>query len=178
MHLLGITSAGRLAAVCIAAGALSAPLAYLLGRELGGEQRGRLAGVLMIFSPAAVLFGVTSVDTIFAALGTAIAWLLVSPRVGRRGLGCALVAVASFFSWVLLAIPAWAVLVTLRREGCGPPPCSPPAPSRACCAHGRARPCSTTTRWPSCAPSRASTATAPRPTGLTCSGCSARPPRG
>jgi hypothetical protein len=117
MHLLGITSAGRLAAVCIAAAALSAPLAYLLGHELGGERRGRLAGVLMIFSPAAVLFGVTSVDAIFMAIGTAIAWLLVSPRIGRRGLGCALVAVASFFSWVLLAIPAWAVLVTLRRRG-------------------------------------------------------------
>ena len=117
MQLLGITTAGRLAAVCIAAGALSAPLAYLLGRELGGEHRGRLAGVLMIFSPAAVLFGVTSVDAVFAALGTATAWLLVSPRIGRRGLGCALVAVASFFSWVLLAIPAWAVLVTARRRG-------------------------------------------------------------
>ncbi|MDQ6729455.1 MAG: hypothetical protein M3022_03915 [Actinomycetota bacterium] len=117
MHLLGITTAGRLAAVCIAATALSAPLAYLLGRELGDERRGRLAGILMIFAPAAVLFGVTSVDAVFTALGTAAAWLLVSPRVGRRAAGCALVAVASFSSWLLLAIPVWAVLVTLRREG-------------------------------------------------------------
>jgi hypothetical protein len=117
MHLLGITTAGRLAAVCIAAGALSAPLAYLLGRELGGERRGRLAGVLMVFSPAPVLFGVTSLDAVFTALGTATAWLLVSPCTRRRGLGCALAAIASFFSWVLLAIPVWAVLVTLRREG-------------------------------------------------------------
>ena len=70
------------------------PLAYLLGHELGGERRGRLAGVLMIFSPAAVLFGVTSVDAVFTAVGTAAAWLLVSPRIGRRGLGCAVVAVA------------------------------------------------------------------------------------
>ncbi len=117
MHLLGITTAGRLAAVCIAAAALSAPLAYLLGRELGDERRGRLAGILMIFSPAAVLFGVTSVDAVFTALGTAAAWLLISPRPGRRAIGCALVAVATFSSWVLLAIPAWAVLVTLRRDG-------------------------------------------------------------
>ena len=117
MHLLGITTAGRLAAVCIAAAAASSPLAYLLGRELGDERRGRLAGVLMLFSPTAVLFGVTSVDAVFAALGTAAAWLLVSPRVWRRATGCALVAVASFSSWLLLAIPVWAVLVTLRREG-------------------------------------------------------------
>ena len=43
MHLLGITSADRLAAVCIALGALTAPLGYALGRTLGGERRGRVA---------------------------------------------------------------------------------------------------------------------------------------
>jgi len=34
----------------------------------------------------------------------------------------ALAAVASFFSWVLLAIPAWAVLVTLAGRACAGPP--------------------------------------------------------
>ena len=59
----------------------------------------------------------TSVDYVFAALGTAIAWLLVAP--GRRALvaGCCLAAVGSFASWLLLAIPAWAVLVVLARDG-------------------------------------------------------------
>jgi hypothetical protein len=117
IRLLGLTTADSLAAACIAAGALTAPLAYALGRTLGGEERGRLAAVLTAFSPALLLFGVTSVDYVFAALATAIAWLLVAR--GRRALaaGCCLAAVGSFSSWLLLAIPAWAVLVVLARDG-------------------------------------------------------------
>ena len=137
MHLLSITTPGRLAAACVAVGALCAPLAYALGRELGsaeatirtsaggssggvpptGEHRGRVAAVLTMLSPAVVLFGVTSVDYAFAALGTLGAWLLVSRTPAARAAGCVAVAVASFFSWVLLAIPVWAVLVTWRRDG-------------------------------------------------------------
>lgn len=120
MHLLGIDTAGRLAAVCIVLGALCAPLAYALGRTLGDERRGRVAALLTVFSPALVLFGVTSVDVVFAALGAATAWLLVSP--GRRlpAAGCALAALGSFTSWLLLAIPAWAVLVVAIRRGWRP----------------------------------------------------------
>jgi hypothetical protein len=123
MHLLSITTAGRLTIACVAVGALCTPLAYVMGRELGGtdpgdgERRGRVAAVLTIFSPAAVLFGVTSVDYAFAGLGVAGACLLVSRRPAARAAGCAVVAIASFFSWVLLAIPVWAVLYALRRDG-------------------------------------------------------------
>jgi hypothetical protein len=117
MHLLGITSAERLAAACVAIGALTAPLGYALGRTLGGEQRGRVAAVLIAFSPALILFGVTSMDYAFAALGTATAWLLVCGGPRARLAGCALAALGSFSSWLLPAIPVWAALVVLRREG-------------------------------------------------------------
>ena len=47
----------RFAALCIAAGALSAPLAYALGRALVTERQARLTGLLMAVSPAALMFG-------------------------------------------------------------------------------------------------------------------------
>ena len=43
--------------------------------------------------------------------------MLVSKRTEARVAGALLAAGASFFSWVLFAIPAWAVLVVLGREG-------------------------------------------------------------
>lgn len=117
MRLFSITSATRLTVACIALGALSAPLTYALGRVLGGEGRGRTAAALAVLSPALVLFGVTSVDYTFAALSAAGAWLLVTPRPAARAAGCVVVALGSFFSWLLLAIPVWAVVVVWRREG-------------------------------------------------------------
>jgi methylthioxylose transferase len=117
MHLAGITSASSLAAVCVGFGALTAPLAYGLGRALGSEQRGRLAAILTAFSPALILFGVTSVDYVFAALGTGVAWLLVCEGRAARATGCVLAGVSSFFSWLLPAVAAWAVLVVWRRRG-------------------------------------------------------------
>jgi methylthioxylose transferase len=117
MHLLGIDTPGRLTAACVGVGALSAPLAYALGREFGGEQRGRVAAALTVFSPSAVLFGVTSVDYAFAAVGMIGAWLLIDRRPSARAGGCITVAVGSFLSWVLLAIPVWAVLCVLARDG-------------------------------------------------------------
>lgn len=117
LHLLGINRAEALAALCIGLGSLCAPLSYVLGRTLGGERRGVTAGVLCAFSPALALLGVTSVDYVFAALGMACACLLLSPKpVGRAG-GAALVPVAAFSSWLLLAIPAWAVLQTWLHRG-------------------------------------------------------------
>lgn len=119
MHALALTTPGRLAAACIVIGALTTPLAYGLGRTLGDEQQGRRAAALTAFSPAVLLFGFTSVDFVFAALGAAIAWGLVSR--GRVGLaaGCALAALGSFSSWLLLAIPVWAVVTVLVRDGVG-----------------------------------------------------------
>jgi hypothetical protein len=117
MHLLHITTADRLAAACIVVGALCAPLAYALGRELGDDRRGRIAAVLTAFSPSVVLFGVTSVDYAFAGVGMAIAVLMLArPRLVVVA-GCVLAGIASFFSYVLLAIPVWAVLCSARRDG-------------------------------------------------------------
>lgn len=117
LHLLGIDTPGALAALCIGVGALTAPLAYDLGRTLGGEERGRITGVLTAFSPALLLWGVTSVDYAFAALGLAAAGLLVRRGPAARVGGALAAAAMTFFSWLLFAIPAWAVIVVLRREG-------------------------------------------------------------
>ena len=117
LHLLGVAGPSALAAVCIGVGALSAPLAYDLGRVLGGEERGRVAGVLTAFSPAILLFGVTSVDYVFTTLGLVAACLLVRHGVAALITGSIAVALASFFSWLLLAIGAWAAILALPRAG-------------------------------------------------------------
>jgi hypothetical protein len=117
LHLLGIHTAAELAALCITVGALTAPLAYELGCRLGDEQRGRMAGLLTAFTPSLLLFGVTSADYAFAAMGAGVACLLVRASGRARAAGALLAAVASLFSWLLLAVPAWAALVSLQREG-------------------------------------------------------------
>ena len=115
---LGITSAGGLAALCIAAWAVTPALTFALARTLGmPPPRARLAGVLCALSPMVLLLGVTSADAIFMAVGAGTAVLLVAPRPALRVAGCAALAVASFFSWALLAIGAWAALAVLVREG-------------------------------------------------------------
>jgi len=117
LHLLGIHTPQALAALCVGLGSLTAPLAYDLGRTVGGEERGRLAGVLTAFSPALLVWGFTSVDYAFASLGLAAACLLVRRRPAAQASGALLAAFATFFSWLLFAIPAWAAIVVLRREG-------------------------------------------------------------
>ncbi len=117
LHLLHISSARGLAALCVGAGALTALLAYDLGRTLLGEERGRVAGLLTAFAPSLLLYGVTSADYMYASLGLASACLLVRPRAAPRLAGAALAALAAFFSWLLLALPAWAAIVVWRREG-------------------------------------------------------------
>jgi hypothetical protein len=117
IHLLGIHTASGLATLSIGTGALTAPLAYDLGRTLGGEERGRVAGALTAFAPSLLLWGVTSVDYAFAALGLAAVCLMVRDGAAARVAGALLAAVGSFFSWLLLAIAAWAALVTFGRRG-------------------------------------------------------------
>jgi methylthioxylose transferase len=117
LHLLGIGNPGALAALCIGLGALTAPLAYDLGRTLGDERRGRIAGVLTAFSPCTLVFGVTSTDYAYAAMGCLVACLLVRPGTRALVAGSIVAAFASFFSWLLLAIPAWAAAVAVRRYG-------------------------------------------------------------
>jgi hypothetical protein len=117
LRLLGIRTAGAMAALCIGVGALTAPLAYDLGRVLGGEERGRIAGLLTAFAPSLLLFGVTSADYAFAGLGMIVACLLVRRASWALVAGGIAAALATFFSWLLFAIPAWAALVVLQRDG-------------------------------------------------------------
>ncbi|MEP6952747.1 MAG: hypothetical protein ABI950_01650 [Solirubrobacteraceae bacterium] len=115
---LGLGTAQRLAGLCIACAAVTAPLAYALARTLGlQEPSARLAGLLAAASPAMVLFGATSADAVFAAVGLGAACLLASRRPPVRALGAVALAVAAFFSWALLAIAAWGAILAWRREG-------------------------------------------------------------
>jgi len=110
---LGIRTPAGLAALCIGAGSLTAPLTYGLGREVLGAARGRVAGLLGALSPGLLLLGVSSADCVYAALGVLAAWLLLA----RPALGAVALAWAAFFDWALLAIGAWAVIVIWRRDG-------------------------------------------------------------
>jgi len=120
MHTFGITTPARLAALCIAVGALSAPLTYALARRLLDEGGARIAGLLMALSPAALMFGVTSADAIFLTLGLLAAWPLATRSPRTLLLGAVMLAVASLFAWSLLAVGAWAAILVLRREGWRP----------------------------------------------------------
>ena len=117
MHALALDTPARLAAFCIAAGALSAPLTYGLARELLDERGARIAGLLMALSPQALMFGVTTADAVYCTLGLLAAWPLARPSWRARLLGAALLAVASLFAWSLLAVGAWAAVLAWRRHG-------------------------------------------------------------
>jgi methylthioxylose transferase len=114
LHALGIDSPGGMAALCIGVGALSGPLVYLLGRAVLDERRARVAALLLALAPGALLFGATSADAVYLTLGLLAAWPLAA---GRRAAGAVALAVASFFAWSLLAVGAWAAIVTWRRDG-------------------------------------------------------------
>jgi hypothetical protein len=111
---LGITTPRRLAALCIAGGALVAPLAYAVGRHVVGDRRARLAALLTATAPSVLLFGATSADALFATAGLLAAWPLVSRA---RVAGAVLLALATLLAWSLLAIGAWSALLAWRREG-------------------------------------------------------------
>jgi len=115
--LFGFTTPGALGAVCVIAGALSAPLTYAIGRGLLDERGARAAALLMALAPSVLLHGVTSGDALFLTLGLLAAWPLVSLRRGVRVAGALALALVSFFAWSLLAVAAWAALVALQRDG-------------------------------------------------------------
>jgi methylthioxylose transferase len=113
----GITTPGQLAALCIAGGALVAPLAYAVGRQLGDDRRARHAALLTAMAPSVLLFGATSADALFATLGLLAAWPLAARAPAARAAGAVLLALASLFAWSLLAIGAWAAVLAWRRDG-------------------------------------------------------------
>jgi methylthioxylose transferase len=117
LHLLGIDSAQGMAAFLIATGVLSVPLAYLVARRLLDERRARVATLLYVFAPSAVLLGATSADALYATLALA---ALLPLLAGRLALGAAAFAVAAFFSYANLGIGAFAALVVARRDGLRP----------------------------------------------------------
>jgi methylthioxylose transferase len=117
LHYLGIDGPRGMAALVILAAALGAPLTYALGRALLDDARARIATVLWIFAPSALLYGATAPDALFATVGVLAAVLLVLRHPALRLAGAAALALASLFSYALLAIGAWSALVVLRREG-------------------------------------------------------------
>lgn len=120
MDALGITTAQGLAALCIVTGALCAPLAHRLAWTLHDEATGRIAGLLCAMAPALVLFGVSSYDVVFAAIGTAAACGLVARSPWWRAAGIVVFALGTLMSWALLGVGAWAAIVAWRREGLRP----------------------------------------------------------
>ena len=120
MHLLGIDSAPALAALTIGVGMLSIPLVYLLGRVVLDERRARLATLLYVFAPSAVLYGATSADALYATLALLAAVPLARAATGRGrspAAGAGAFALASFFSHANLAVGAWATLLAAQRAG-------------------------------------------------------------
>ncbi|MEZ5155845.1 MAG: hypothetical protein R2718_07025 [Solirubrobacterales bacterium] len=121
LDVTGIDGPRAFAAVVILIGAAAAPLSWALARRLGIEEgRARAAAMMIAFSPAALLYGVLSTDAMFATLGLVAAVLLVGSGAGSWLGGALALAVASFFSWALLAIGAFAAIVQLLRRGIGP----------------------------------------------------------
>lgn len=117
MHGLGIDGPRGLAMLLIAVGALTAPLTYVLGRQLLGEDRARVAALLLVFAPSALHYGATSADALYATFGLLAGIGLVARPAGARVAGAVALAVASFFSYALLALGAWSTLVVARRDG-------------------------------------------------------------
>ncbi|HEX2085846.1 MAG TPA: hypothetical protein VHF89_09200 [Solirubrobacteraceae bacterium] len=111
LHWLGLDTPAGAAAMLIGVGVLAVPLTYVLARRvLEDEDRARVAGLLAAFAPATTLYGVTSADAAYATLGVGAAILLLA----RPLAGAVALAVASFFSYALPAIGAWAAIVRLR----------------------------------------------------------------
>jgi methylthioxylose transferase len=117
MHWLGISTAPAMAALTIGVGALSIPLAYALGRVLLDDTGARLAALLYLFAPSAVLYGATSADALYAtvALLAALPLALAARRPAAALAGAPALAVASFFSYANLALAAWAALLAWQR---------------------------------------------------------------
>jgi len=121
LHWTGIDTPRAMAALCIAAAALTPAAVYAIARAVDLDPpRARLAAVLAALSPVALLFGVTSADAIFACVGAVTAALLCDRRTPVRAAGCAALLVASLFSWALLAVGAFGAVVALRRDGVRP----------------------------------------------------------
>jgi hypothetical protein len=97
---LGIDTPEAFAALVIVVGLLAVPLTYVAAGRLEMEEgRARAATLLLAFSPAAMIYGVSSADALFATLGLGAAVLLIAGGWASRIAGMVALSVASFFSW-------------------------------------------------------------------------------
>jgi len=117
MHALGIDTAQGLAALTIVVGAMATPALYALARQLFGEATARTAALLFVFVPTSLLYGATSADAMYVTPAIVAAACLVSKRTPVVVLGAVALALASFFSYALLAIGVWVALLRWRRDG-------------------------------------------------------------
>ncbi|MCB0828500.1 MAG: hypothetical protein KDB62_06800 [Solirubrobacterales bacterium] len=117
LDLLGIETPEAMAALTIVVGAAATPVLYALGRQLFDEKTARVASLLFVFVPTALLYGATSADSLFATLGLVAVLLMLSKRAVVVFLGTFFLAIATFFSYALLAVAGWAGLVKWRRDG-------------------------------------------------------------
>ncbi len=117
LDIFGLETPELMSALTIGAGAALSPLIYLLGRRLYDEQTARLAALLSIFAPTALLYGATAADALFATLALVSAFFLLSTRARGVVFGAAALAFASFFSYALPVVAGWAGLVRWRRDG-------------------------------------------------------------
>jgi len=117
LHALGIDGARGMAALIIAVGVAAAPLTYVLARQALDERTARTATLLWIFAPSALLYGAVSADALYTTLGLVAAVAFLSRRRWSRALGPPALAVASLFSYALLAVGALAAVAVARRHG-------------------------------------------------------------
>ncbi len=117
----GVSTPAGMAALCIGAGVLATPLAYATARAVLGERHARIATLLLVLSPDAILLGATSADALYLLLGMLAAWPLALWAVrGSRGAlaaGAVAAALGTFFAWSLPAVAAWAAVLAWRRGG-------------------------------------------------------------
>ena len=117
LDLFGLDTPELMSALTISAGAVLSPLIYLLGRRLYDERTARLAAMLSIFAPTALIYGATTADALFATLALVAAFFLLSERARGVVVGAVALAFASFFSYALPVVGGWAGLVRWRRDG-------------------------------------------------------------
>jgi methylthioxylose transferase len=111
LHWLGLDTPQQATALVVLVGALAVPATYLIARELLEEERARIAAILSAFACGTTLYGVTTADVLYAALGAGAAALLLR----RPAAGAALLALASFFSYAVVAAGAWVAFLGPAR---------------------------------------------------------------
>ncbi len=117
LDISGLDTPELMSALTITVGALLSPLLYLLGRRLFDESTARMAALLSVFVPTALIYGATTADALFATLALASAYCLLSSKARGVIVGAALLAFASFFSYALPVVGGWAGIVRWRRDG-------------------------------------------------------------